>query len=167
MFKKAKVFALTTVTLFIISMIAHILLINNLKFNSTFPNITRKSPRIFCMITTHVENHVQRVISIKETWGKRCDVLLFVSSKSDPTLPAVKVCKIEDRHHLWCKTKEGLRYAYENYLDEADWFLKADDDTYVIVDNLKYFLSFYDQNNPIYFGCKFRSQDNTFYMSGG
>jgi glycoprotein-N-acetylgalactosamine 3-beta-galactosyltransferase len=119
------------------------------------------------MITTHVENHRQKVISIKETWGKRCDVLLFVSSKSDPTFPAVKVCEIEDHYHLWCKTKEGLRYAYENYLDEADWFLKADDQTYVIVDNLKNFLSFYDQNNPIYFGCKFRLRDNISYMSGG
>jgi len=119
------------------------------------------------MITTHPDNHKDKAVPIKETWGKRCDVLVFVSTKSDPTLPTVKVCDIEDRSHLWCKTKEGLRYAYSYFLDHADWFLKADDDTYVIVDNLKYFLSYYDENDSIYFGCKFRLKDKELYMSGG
>ena len=48
------------------------------------------------------------------------------------------------------------RYVYEHYYDEADWFLKADDDTYVVMENLRYMLQSYNSSQPIYFGCKFK-----------
>ena len=51
--------------------------------------------------------------------------------------------------------------------DEADWFLKADDDTYVIMENLHSFLQPYSTSDPIYFGCKFKQQVKMGYMSGG
>lgn len=49
----------------------------------------------------------------------------------------------------------------------ADWFLKADDDTYVIVENLRYFLSRQNTTNPVYFGHKFKRHVKEGYMSGG
>ena len=53
------------------------------------------------------------------------------------------------------------------FRDEADWFLKADDDTYMIVENLRYMLEPYNSSDPIYFGCKFKPYVSQGYMSGG
>ena len=41
-------------------------------------------------------------------------------------------------------------------MDEADWFLKADDDTFVVMENLRYMLQPYNSSLPMYFGCKFK-----------
>ncbi len=59
-----------------------------------------------------------------------------------------------------------MRYVYEHYFNDFDWFLKADDDTYVIIDNLRNFVSHYDSGSAIYFGCKFKL-NKIIYMSGG
>ncbi|XP_053205919.1 glycoprotein-N-acetylgalactosamine 3-beta-galactosyltransferase 1-like [Panonychus citri] len=116
---------------------------------------------------TNPKNYQSKARHIKATWGKRCNKLLFMSSTYDSTLPTVKLDVEEGRDQLWAKTREAFRYIYNNHLNEADWFMKADDDTYVVVENLRYFLSSQNSSQPIYFGCKFKPYVHQGYMSGG
>ncbi|ODM91962.1 Glycoprotein-N-acetylgalactosamine 3-beta-galactosyltransferase 1 [Orchesella cincta] len=114
--------------------------VSNLLPSSRYSNL---KPRILCWVMTAPENHETRAIHVKRTWGKRCDKLLFMSTSSgrvlirfqnaDSNLPAIKVDEAEEGiDNLWLKTKGAFRYIVEHHFDEADWFLKADDDTYVI-----------------------------------
>ena len=68
---------------------------------------------------------------MKKTWGAHCDKLIFMSSVADPELGAVALNISEGRQQLWGKTKQAFRYVFENHWDDADWFMKADDDTFV------------------------------------
>ena len=74
----------------------------------------------------------------------------------DPSLPSIDLKVPEGRNNLWGKTKAAFKYIHEHHLDDADWFLKSDDDTFVIVENLRYLLQPYNGSDPIYFGCKFK-----------
>ena len=62
---------------------------------------------------------------------------------------------------------QAFTHVYENYLDDYEWFMKADDDTYVVVENLRYFLSGEDPSQPVYFGHHFKTNVEQGYYSGG
>ncbi|XP_053609624.1 glycoprotein-N-acetylgalactosamine 3-beta-galactosyltransferase 1-like [Plodia interpunctella] len=141
---------------------------NWIKMDNSVADAIAKRVRVLCWIMTHPPNHMTKAIHIKETWGKRCDILLFISTEEDPRLPTLKLNVTEGRMYLWGKVKAAFQHIYENYIDEAEWFLKADDDTYVIVENLKHFLYDYNTNDPIYFGCKYKTNyTKDGYASGG
>lgn len=64
------------------------------------------------------------------------------------------------------KTFAAWKYVFENHLDDADWFLKADDDTFIVMENLRHFLSSFLPMETHFFGRNLwdRSVD---YNSGG
>jgi hypothetical protein len=125
--------------------------------------------RLLCWIMTNPKNHDKKAKHVKATWGRRCDILLFISSAYDPQLPTVKIDIPVEGHgkYLWTKAMGAFNHCYHHYLDKADWFLRADDDTYVVVENLRYFLSKHNTTLPIHFGRRLRSPNNIPYMHGG
>ena len=40
-------------------------------------------------------------------------------------------------------------HVHQHHFNDADWFIKVDDDTYVIMENLRYFLSQQDPNKYV------------------
>nr|XP_017092346.2 glycoprotein-N-acetylgalactosamine 3-beta-galactosyltransferase 1 [Drosophila bipectinata] len=129
--------------------------------------LLRREVRILCLVLTKPSHHRSKADLIKRTWGSRCNKLLFLSSQSDRKLDVLKVNMSEIRDHLYSKVRTGMSYVHEHYLNEFDWFLKADDDTYVIMENLRLFLYPYDPESPVYFGCRLTALFTQGYMSGG
>ena len=124
--------------------------------------------KVLCLIMTQPKNHRTKAIHVKNTWGKRCNGILFFSSQNDSLLETIAFPMEEGRLQLWQKTHRAFYHTYKHYLNEFDWFLKADDDTYVIMENLRYFLSGYSKNEPIILGCRTWNEEKRFtYMTGG
>lgn len=132
--------------------------------NTTY---TEGSIRLFCWIMTSPQNLQKRAKYVKMTWVQRCDRYVFISSESNYGFPTVGVPTFEGRKHLTEKTMLGFEYIYNKHFYDADWFLKVDDDAYVIVENLRYFLSTQNPEEPIYFGHHFNAMAKQGYFSGG
>ncbi|XP_077386022.1 glycoprotein-N-acetylgalactosamine 3-beta-galactosyltransferase 1-B [Festucalex cinctus] len=126
-----------------------------------------KKVRILCWVMTSTTNLAKRAHYVKDTWSRHCNIIVFVSSVSDPDFPAVGVNTSEGRDQLYWKTIRAFHYVHKHYGDDADWFLKADDDTYVIVDNLRWVLANHTPDEPIYYGRRFKPYVKQGYMSGG
>lgn len=123
--------------------------------------------RLLCWVPISPKSHESKSKAIRETWGKRCDELLFMSEIEEPQEGTVILNIKEGRGNTWAKTRMAFKYLYDNYLNDYDWFLKADDDTYVIIENLRYMLTTYDPDLSIAFGARFARKGNKNYFSGG
>lgn len=123
--------------------------------------------RILCWVMTGPSNLEKKARHVKATWTRHCNMVVFMSSVDDPDFPTVGLGTKEGRDQLYWKTIRAFHYAYEHHAQEADWFLKADDDTYVVVDNLRWILANHTPEEPIYFGKRFKPYTKQGYMSGG
>ncbi|KAL4655525.1 glycoprotein-N-acetylgalactosamine 3-beta-galactosyltransferase 1-B-like [Arapaima gigas] len=126
-----------------------------------------KKVRILCWVMTGPNNLQKKARHVKATWTRHCNVVVFMSSVTDPDFPTIGLGTKEGRDQLYWKTIKAFHYALEKHGDEADWFLKADDDTYVVLDNLRWILANYTPEEPIYFGKRFKPYTKQGYMSGG
>ncbi|KAK7096077.1 hypothetical protein V1264_005422 [Littorina saxatilis] len=116
-----------------------------------------KEVRVLIWVMTSPKTLQSRAKEVRDTWGTRANQILFFSSKSDPDFPTIGLDVPEGRQHLLEKTNRAFRYIYDNHMDDADWFMKVDDDTYVIMENLRYFLSGENTSEPLFFGHHFHS----------
>ncbi len=139
------------------------------------------SPRIFCMIITTNENLNDRAKAVYESWANRCDNYAFTT-----ILPNMHQYIL---YHLFTKLNilHPKEYTYESYGNltykvlysfkdiyirqpDYDWYLKADDDTFVFIDNLRSFLKEKNPNLPITYGYDLfmMTEDGPdYYHSGG
>ncbi|CAJ0930882.1 unnamed protein product [Ranitomeya imitator] len=116
---------------------------------------------------TGPKNLEAKAIHLKYSWTRHCNVVLFMSSTTNDSFPTIGLNTKEGRDQLYWKTIRAFQYIHKNYSDQADWFFKADDDTYVVVENLRWMLSNYTSDQPVYFGKRFKPFAKQGYMSGG
>lgn len=122
-------------------------------------NHSRIDPRIYCFILTTPKYFDTRARAVNLTWAPRCDRYTFISEYSNDTkgLPIARISNITTGYqYLPQKASLALRYIYENFANDYDWVVKADDDTYLFVDNLKNFLKEKNASEPVTFGHNFK-----------
>eukprot|EP00117_Sycon_ciliatum_P012534 scpid89056/ scgid13566/ Glycoprotein-N-acetylgalactosamine 3-beta-galactosyltransferase 1; Core 1 O-glycan T-synthase; Core 1 UDP-galactose:N-acetylgalactosamine-alpha-R beta 1,3-galactosyltransferase 1; Core 1 beta1,3-galactosyltransferase 1 len=127
--------------------------------------------RVLCWVMTGSNTITSKGSAILATWGRRCDRLLFMTSGEDRTnisgrvsLPGVT----EGRDALVDKSREAWKYVYETYRESYDWFYKCDDDTYTVVENLKFMLYTRSTAQPRFLGKHLRTPDGSLeWVSGG
>ncbi len=129
-----------------------------------------KSARILAFVLTFPDRHATQAINVNNTWGRHVDDLLFMSTESYPGLNIHILSldgKSESRSLLWRKVQLSWRAVYEKYIEKAssygidldssspDWFIKADDDSFFLIDNLRALLGRYDPDTPYFLGRRF------------
>ncbi|CAF4529780.1 unnamed protein product [Rotaria sp. Silwood1] len=135
--------------------------------------------RVLCLILTSPKYILTRAKAVHETWAPQCDRYFFITEslgndvKSNESnfieqLPIAPIKNITAGYdHLTQKSTLAFLFAYENYFNDFNWFVKADDDTYVIVEHLKKFLSEQNSSEPVTFGYNFKVHVPKGYHSGG
>ncbi|KAK7480195.1 hypothetical protein BaRGS_00028580 [Batillaria attramentaria] len=124
--------------------------------DDTAARALRETMRVLCWIPA-CESDIKKLSlqAINETWVQRCDGhVFFIETDSSSAWPDVISLGLaqESYNHLTEKTQVAIAYLYQRYLNEYDWFLKADVNSYVIMENLRLLLSRYDPKNPVYLG---------------
>lgn len=116
---------------------------------------------------TSQNNLYKKAIHVRATWGRRPNKILYMSDSTDKNFPAIGISSGKGRAHLTAKTMNAFDYIWKHHSEEAEWFMKVDDDTYVIVENLRYLLSSHNPTESIYFGHHFKPYVKQGYFSGG
>ena len=116
---------------------------------------------------TSEKNLYTKARHVQDTWTRRCNILLFASDHKNNEFPTIDINVTEGRSHLTMKTMKTFDYVYKHHYNDADWFIKADDDTYVILENLRYLLSSENTSQPVYFGHLYMYHMKQGYNAGG
>ena len=109
-----------------------------------------QQPQSFSVTSRHVTS----------TWARKCDKLIFFVLRYNASVAAVGLDKeMADSHIDYSSSLVilGFRYVFQNHVDDGDWFLGMIGNQYIIMENLRHFLSALDMNHPAYYGHKLRS----------
>ncbi|XP_064086950.1 glycoprotein-N-acetylgalactosamine 3-beta-galactosyltransferase 1-like [Macrobrachium nipponense] len=132
------------------------------------PETTRKAPRILCLIITSPEYHDERASHVAVTWARHCTDSVFLTTRRDLRLPrTILTPGASSYRQLWGKVKQGFEWAY-NHRDDYDWVFKADDDTFVVIENLQAAVASLDPDEPQATGNHLSTWDRgSTYFNGG
>ena len=127
--------------------------------------------RLLCMVLTTPKNYKKKAVHVQATWGRKCNTLVFLSDtsrvlKKPENLQVIELVGTRGREKLWEKVKRGMVSVAQSYNGTFDFLLKADDDTYVVVDNLRNLISRMDPSEEFIFGHK-QNDQGVSYLSGG
>ena len=73
----------------------------------------------------------------------------------DKKLPILNVFSLTRKYPTVERLSRSLEQIHKEHMEPYDWLFVADDDTYVVVENLRHFLSSKNHSEPHYLGFPF------------
>lgn len=128
-----------------------------------------KKVKILCFVIIILSKLDKIILVVNVIWGQRCNRVLFVFCFFDKNnFYFLSICYIgEGFSYFTVKVRYVFKVFYDNYLDDYDWFLKVDDDIYLVMENFRYVLFYYDFNKFGYLGYYFQKFMYQGYVLGG
>ena len=135
---------------------------------------------IFCFILASPNNFFNKTTTVYNTWVKQCDAYKFISVipslylinaikkphgsiETDYPFPLLQPAKFDKENYakLTDKIYLTLIELYKSY-NNYDWYLKADDDTFIFMDNLREFIADKNPELNVKYGYNLKT-----WQSGG
>jgi len=110
--------------------------------------------KILCFVPTYDHDKARRrVRTISNTYGKKCDGIVFYGDYTDDKYHVIEVGSQDGSRDFFIeKTYKGWLMIHRKFRDSYDWFVRVDDDTLLIVENLRAYLDTVPLNLPQYLG---------------
>ncbi|XP_078701367.1 chondroitin sulfate synthase 1-like [Branchiostoma floridae x Branchiostoma belcheri] len=99
-----------------------------------------------------------RAVAAYETWQQHIPGKVEFYSAYDPDglsqggFTRVNIPGVDDAYPPQKKSFLMLKYMHDHYLDQYEWFMRADDDVYIKGDKLEKFLRSVNSSRPLYIG---------------
>ncbi|GIX75293.1 c1GALT1-specific chaperone 1 [Caerostris extrusa] len=124
----------------------------NLELEATY---LYKTTSVLCLVFVNSHNGAE---AVKQTWAKHCNIVTFFGRFVDEKIPVMKVPPVT--------SFEGFCYAfthiYHKYREKFDWIIIADDYTYAIIENLRYYVASLNSSFPYYLGHPVKDFSNLY-----
>ena len=145
-------------------------ILDSMKTNeSTFGTVEPNKRLVMVGVMTARKLLSTRAHMIYSTWAKRVPgkVHFFssadsVSEISDDQLPLVALPGVDDTYPPQKKSFMMLKFIYDNYADQFEWFMRMDDDVYVRTERLEAFLNSINSSQPLLIGQPGQGNDQEF-----
>ncbi|XP_069138587.1 chondroitin sulfate synthase 1-like [Argopecten irradians] len=99
-----------------------------------------------------------RAVAAFQTWAQTCVgtcKVLFFSSEGSTTnnkIPIVSLDGIDDVYPPQRKSLSMIKYMHDNYINNFEWFMRADDDVFIKGDRVEKFLRSLNSSKPQFIG---------------
>ncbi|KAL4660762.1 chondroitin sulfate synthase 1-like [Arapaima gigas] len=111
---------------------------------------------LFVGVMTAQKYLKNRAVAAHRTWAQTIPgrVEFFSSEGSDSSvpIPVVALKNVDDSYPPQKKSFMMLKYMHDHYLEQFEWFMRADDDVYVKGDRLEGFLRSLNSSAPLFLG---------------
>lgn len=124
-----------------------------------------KVMRVVCWIVYTDDEHDEYLAAINSTWGRKCDLFLTFTTiemeRNDFIIPLDKTkihSEFEIPRFVW-------KYICTHYLHLGDWFINLELRSFVVMENLKRFLSQYSSDRNVAKLFSYRSYEGRTSLS--